>query len=218
MIKVLVVEDHLMTRMGLVHAISLMEDIELLAEAQDGQEGVMLAKQYKPDVILMDIGLPKIDGIKATEMIRDAQISSKILMFTSRDSQDDVFDSLSAGADGYIMKGTNEVQLRNAILAVNEGTAWLDPAIAKMVLSSIKKDKPQQTEEQKIALQNSYGLTERELETLQLIVDGYQNQEIADKLVISISTAKAHVHSILQKLYCKSRAQATRLALKEGLV
>lgn len=218
MIRVLVVEDHLMTRMGLVHAISLMEDIELIAEAQDGQEGVTLAKQYKPDVILMDIGLPKIDGIKATEMIREAQITSKILMFTSRDSQDDVFDSLSAGADGYIMKGTNEVQLKNAILAVNEGTAWLDPAIAKMVLSSIKKEKPQQTVEEKNALLNSYGLTERELETLQLIVDGYQNQEIADKLFISISTAKAHVHNILQKLYCKSRAQATRLAIKEGLV
>lgn len=218
MIRVLVVEDHLMTRMGLVHAISLMEDIELIAEAQDGQEGVTLAKQYKPDVILMDIGLPKIDGIKATEMIREAQITSKILMFTSRDSQDDVFDSLSAGADGYIMKGTNEVQLKNAILAVNEGTAWLDPAIAKMVLSSIKKEKPQQTVDEKNALLNSYGLTERELETLQLIVDGYQNQEIADKLFISISTAKAHVHNILQKLYCKSRAQATRLAIKEGLV
>lgn len=218
MIRVLVVEDHLMTRMGLVHAISLMEDIELIAEAQDGQEGVTLAKQYKPDVILMDIGLPKIDGIKATEMIREAQITSKILMFTSRDSQDDVFDSLSAGADGYIMKGTNEIQLKNAILAVNEGTAWLDPAIAKMVLSSIKKEKPQQSGEEKNALLNSYGLTERELETLQLIVDGYQNQEIADKLFISISTAKAHVHNILQKLYCKSRAQATRLAIKEGLV
>ncbi|MBO5948633.1 response regulator transcription factor [bacterium] len=218
MIRVLVVEDHLMTRMGLVHAISLMDDIELVAEAQDGQEGVTFAKQYKPDVILMDIGLPKIDGIKATEMIREAQITSKILMFTSRDSQDDVFDSLSAGADGYIMKGTNEIQLKNAILAVNEGTAWLDPAIAKMVLSSIKKEKPQQSEEEKNALLNSYGLTERELETLQLIVDGYQNQEIADKLFISISTAKAHVHNILQKLYCKSRAQATRLAIKEGLV
>ena len=204
MIRVLVVEDHLMTRMGLVHAISLMDDIELVAEAQDGQEGVTFAKQYKPDVILMDIGLPKIDGIKATEMIREAQITSKILMFTSRDSQDDVFDSLSAGADGYIMKGTNEIQLKNAILAVNEGTAWLDPAIAKMVLSSIKKEKPQQSEEEKNALLNSYGLTERELETLQLIVDGYQNQEIADKLFISISTAKAHVHNILQKLYCKS--------------
>ena len=218
MIRVLVVEDHLMTRMGLVHALSLMKDIELVAEASDGQMGINYAIQYKPDVILMDIGLPKVDGIQATKAIRDAQISSKILMFTSRDNQDDVFDSLSAGADGYIMKGANEAQIENAIKAVNDGTAWLDPAIAKMVLSSIKKDANTPTDAKTIAQNNVYGLTERELETLQLVVDGYQNQEIAEKLVISVSTAKAHVHSILQKLYCKSRAQATKLALKEGLV
>ena len=218
MIRVLVVEDHLMTRMGLVHALSLMKDIELVAEAEDGQMGINLAIRYKPDVVLMDIGLPKVDGINATKAIRDAQVPSKILMFTSRDSQDDVFDSLSAGADGYIMKGSNEVQIESAIKAVNDGTAWLDPAIAKMVLSSIRKDANTQNDAKTIAQNNIYGLTERELETLQLVVDGYQNQEIAEKLVISIATAKAHVHSILQKLYCKSRAQATKLALKEGLV
>ena len=217
MIKVLIVEDHLMTRMGLVHAISLMKDIKLVAQAQDGLEGVNFAKQYRPDVILMDIGLPKIDGIKATKEIRDAKIASKILMFTSRDGQDDVFDALSAGADGYIMKGANETQLENAITAVNDGTAWLDPAIAKMVLASIRKEEGQNSDT-KTMQDNIYGLTDRELETLQLIVDGYQNQEIAEKLIISISTAKAHVHNILQKLYCKSRAQATRLAIKEGLV
>ena len=216
MIKVLVVEDHIMTRMGLVHAISLMKNVELVAQAQDGLEGISLARQYNPDVILMDIGLPKIDGIKATKEIRDAKINSKILMFTSRDGKDDVFDALSAGADGYIMKGANETQLENAITAVNDGTAWLDPASAKMVLSSIKKE--QNDNENKNIQENIYGLTDRELETLQLIVDGYQNQEIADKLVVSLSTAKAHVHNILQKLYCKSRAQATRLAIKEGLV
>ena len=217
-VKVLLVEDHKMVRLGLSLVFENTEGIDMIGEADNGKKGVELALKLCPDVVLMDIGLPELDGIQATSLIKKSNPNIKILIFTSRDSEDDVFDSLSAGADGYIMKGANEEQMISAIKAVAEGTAWLDPAIAKMVLSSVKKEKPQQSEEEKNALLNSYGLTERELETLQLIVDGYQNQEIADKLFISISTAKAHVHNILQKLYCKSRAQATRLAIKEGLV
>ena len=218
-IKVLLVEDHTMTRLGLSVVLGRAEGIALVGEAEDGQKGVELAKQLLPDVILMDIGLPIIDGIEATKLIREAGLSSKILMFTSRDNEDDVFASLSAGADGYVMKGTDEQQLQTAIKAVNDGTAWLDAAIAKVVLANIQKQNSSNIKTNAdIAKINSYGLTDRELDVLSLIVDGLTNVQIAEKLVIAKATAKAHVHSILQKLYAENRTQATITALKEGLV
>ncbi len=218
-IKVLLVEDHTMTRMGLSLVLSQAEGIKLIGEAEDGQQGVAMAKELLPDVILMDIGLPIIDGIEATKLIRNAGLNSKILMFTSRDSEEDVFASLASGADGYVMKGINPEQLQSAIKAVNEGTAWLDPAVAKMVLSNIQRqDKVSAKCDTDLAKINAYGLTERELDVLGLIVDGLTNVQIAEKLVIAKATAKAHVHSILQKLYVENRTQATITALKEGLV
>ena len=218
-IKVLLIEDHTMTRMGLSLVLAQAEGITLIGEAEDGKKGVELAKELLPDVILMDIGLPIIDGIEATKIIKDSGLNSKILMFTSRDSEDDVFASLSSGADGYVMKGINPEQLQSAIKAVNEGTAWLDPAVAKLVLSNIQKQaKPSVKGDVDMAKANAYGLTDRELDVLSLIVDGLTNIQIAEKLVIAKATAKAHVHSILQKLYAENRTQATITALKEGLV
>ena len=222
MIKVLLVEDHTMVRLGLSLVFENCSDIELIGEADNGKTGVDLALKLKPDVVLMDIGLPELDGIQATALIKKTIPDMKILVFTSRESEDDVFDSLSAGADGYIMKGANEEQLITAIKAVAEGTAWLDPAIARLVLSSVKKNSaPDYCAVQKNnsgSVKNTYGLTERELEVLALIVEGLDNAQIAKKLVITLSTAKAHVHSILHKLYVKNRTQATIQAVKEGLV
>lgn len=218
-IRVLLVEDHTMTRLGLSFVLERAEGITLVGEAEDGQKGVELAKQLVPDVILMDIGLPIIDGIEATKLIREAGLNSKILMFTSRDSEEDVFASLASGADGYVMKGIDEQQLQSAIKAVNEGTAWLDSAVAKMVLANIQKQENKTIKAgADIAKINAYGLTDRELDVLSLIVDGLTNVQIAEKLVIAKATAKAHVHSILQKLYAENRTQATITALKEGLV
>lgn len=220
-IKVLLVEDHTMIRMGTALVIEKTEGIVLSGEAQDGQEGVEKAKEILPDVILMDIGLPVIDGIEATRQIKELNLNSKILIFTSRDSDDDVFAALAAGADGYIMKGATPEQLTAAIIAVNEGTAWLDPAIARLVLSSVQKQKAEDSATDSInykAGKNSFGLTEREMEVLALIVDGLSNPEIAEKLFITRATAKAHVHSILQKLYVDDRTQAAVTAMREGLV
>lgn len=226
--RVLLVEDHTMTRIGLSMVLAKNDSIEIIGEAEDGLMGVELAKELIPDVILMDIGLPHVDGIEATKTIKDLGLASKILIFTSRDSEDDVFSALAAGADGYIMKGANESQMVSAILAVGEGTAWLDPAIARMVLSNVQK---QQTvpagaiKSQEISsssgaksAKNTFGLTERELEVLGLIVNGLSNPQIAEKLVITRATAKAHVHSILQKLYVADRTQAAVYAMREGLV
>ena len=221
-IKVLLVEDHTMIRMGTALVIEKTEGIELVAQADDGEKGVNAAKEFLPDVILMDIGLPVIDGIEATRQIKELNLNSKILIFTSRENDDDVFAALAAGADGYIMKGATPEQLISAITAVSEGTAWLDPAIARLVLSNVQKQ-TQITEENQTQPvfkngKNSFGLTERELEVLGLIVDGLTNPEIAKKLFITRATAKAHVHSILQKLYVDDRTQAAVTAMREGLV
>lgn len=220
-INVFLIEDHKMVRLGLSLVFENTDGITLVGEADNGKKGVELALKLSPDVVLMDIGLPEMDGIQATSMIKKSNQNMKVLIFTSRDSEDDVFDSLSAGADGYIMKGANEEQMISAIKAVAEGTAWLDPAIAKLVLSNVKKQNSVQvtgTVPANNIAKNTYGLTERELEVLALIVEGLNNSEIAKRLVITISTAKAHVHSILQKLYVTNRTQATIQAVKEGLI
>lgn len=216
-IKILIVEDHLVARMGIAIVVENTPQFELLGQAQDGQEGVNLALKLNPDVILMDIGLPKIDGIEATRRIKESGLNSSVLMFTSRDSNEDVFAALKAGADGYIMKGSNEQTLINAIEAVSQKAGWLDPQIARIVLSGINEQKENQQDKTKVA-NNKYGLTKKELEVLSLIVEGLSNQEIAQRLVVSLSTTKAHVHSILQKLYLTDRTKAAVTAIKEGLV
>lgn len=223
-VKVLLVEDHTMVRLGLSLVFDNTDEIDLIGEADDGKKGVELALKLNPDVVLMDIGLPEMDGIQATSFIKRVNPNIKILIFTSRESDDDVFDALSAGADGYIMKGANEVQIIYAIKAVSEGTAWLDPAIARLVLSNVRRQNSSNilSENASIGInknaKNTYGLTDREIEVLALIVEGMGNEQIAKKLVITLSTAKAHVHNILQKLYVENRTQATIQAVKEGLV
>ena len=220
-INILLVEDHEFTRMGLAMKIENTPKYNLVAQATDGAEGVLMAQQYNPDVILMDIGLPKMDGISATKKIKEElKLDCAILMFTSRDSKDDIFAAFKAGADGYIMKGSSSENLTNAIDTVASHAAWIDSQIARVVLSSIQNENDIQNQNSKNQKEanKKYGLTKKELEVLSLIVDGLSNQEISEKLVVSISTTKAHVHNILQKLYLTDRTKAAIVALKEGLV
>ena len=217
MINVLLVEDHELYRMGLSMLLDKAEDIHLAAEASDGLEGVKKARDLSPDVILMDIGLPNMDGIEATQRIKEFLPETKILIFTSRNGEQDIFESFKAGADGYIMKGASPEQTITAINSVYEGVGWIDPGIAKVVFSNLQK--PSSTPSTVVNQnKNSYGLTDRELDVLALMVEGLSNPQIADKLIITRATAKAHVHSILQKLCASSRTQATVTAMKEGLV
>lgn len=221
MVRVLIVEDHDMARMGLSVILSKNPNIEIADMSADGQDGVDKALALEPDVVIMDIGLPTIDGIEATRKIKSSNPHIKVLMYTSREEEDDIFDSFKAGADGYITKGATSEQTVSAVLAVSEGAAWLDPAIAKVVLTNINKTSSSTERRGEINYKlgkNLYGLTEREMEVLALIVDGLTNPQIADKLVITISTTKTHVHSILQKLYVNSRSKAISMAMKEGLV
>ena len=199
------------------------ENIELVGQAENGIKGVELAKSLLPDVIIMDIGLPIIDGIEATKRIKQFNPNSKILIFTSRDNSDDIFEAFQSGADGYVMKDASREQICTAIRSVSEGVAWIDPAIAKLVLSNIQSPKEQVVpkvsgEINYHAGKQNYGLTEREMEVLALIVEGLTNVQIAKELTITTSTAKAHVHSILQKLSAETRAKATKKAIIEGLV
>lgn len=219
MINVLLVEDHELYRMGLTMLLDKAEEINLAAQAADGLDGIKKAREISPDVILMDIGLPNIDGIEATMRIKEFNPDVKVLIFTSRDSENDVFEAFKAGADGYIMKGATPEQTISAIKAVSEGIGWIDPSIAKMVFSNLQKPSSSIVSEPETKRNgNTYGLTERELDVLELMVEGLTNPEIADKLVITRATAKAHVHSILQKLCVATRTQATVTAMKEGLV
>ena len=221
MINVLLIEDHELYRMGLSMLLDKSDEINLVAEASDGLEGVKKAREFSPDVILMDIGLPNMDGIEATQRIKEFSPEVKILIFTSRDSEHDIFESFRAGADGYIMKGASPERTISAIKAVNDGVGWIDPAIAKIVFSNLHR--PQPSNITSISFSNNTGknvyvLKERELDVLALMVDGLSNPQIAEKLIITRATAKAHVHSILQKLCASTRTQATVTAMKEGLV
>lgn len=220
-IKVLIVEDHDMARLGLSVILSKNPNIQIVDMCADGQDGVDIALKLRPDVVIMDIGLPTIDGIEATRKIKNANERIKVLMYTSREDEDDIFDSFKAGADGYITKGATAEQTVAAVTAVSEGAGWLDPAIAKVVLTNIRKENATEKKRGEINYKlgkNLYGLTEREMEVLALIVDGLSNPQISEKLVITLSTTKTHVHSILQKLYVESRSKAVATAMKEGLV
>ncbi len=220
-VRVLIVEDHDMARMGLSVILGNNPNIEIAGMCADGLEGVDKAFEILPDVVVMDIGLPTIDGIEATKRIKNANPNIKVLMYTSRESEDDIFDSFQAGADGYITKGATSEQTVSAVLAVSDGAGWLDPAIAKVVLTNIRRGSSVNEKRGEINYKlgkNLYGLTEREMEVLALIVDGLTNPQIAEKLVITISTTKTHVHSILQKLYVNTRSKAISMAMKEGLV
>ena len=143
MINVLLVEDHELYRMGLSMLLEKADGIILCAEAADGADGIKKARELNPDVILMDIGLPNIDGIEATGRIKDFNPDVKILIFTSRDSDNDVFEAFKAGADGYIMKGATPEQTISAIKSVYEGIGWIDPAIARLVFSNLQRPEKQ---------------------------------------------------------------------------
>jgi len=222
--RVLIVEDHPMTLVGLKMLLEKNESVQVVGEAANGLEAVNLTDNAKPDVILMDIGLPEMDGVEATQKIKAAHPGIRIIMLTSKDNESDVFASLSAGADAYCMKGISIEALTSAIEAVKEGTAWLDPAVARMVLGRFQGGAP--APENGVsngaaasgAMLEDCPLTAREMEVLRLIVDGLSNPEIAERLTITKATAKAHVHSILQKLCVDDRTQAAVLAMRQGYV
>ena len=220
-INILIVEDHTLTRFGLKTALESLHLVKTISEAEDGETGIEIAKESRPDVVLMDLGLPGINGIQATRTIKEFDTSIKVIILTSHNNEDEVWAALGAGANAYCLKDIEPDRLIHVIESVYDGAAWLDPSIADTVLKRITGDKIKSShirnhqdehEEEKIQL------TDREMEVLKLIVDGFSNAEIAEKLFVSIHTAKAHVCNILQKLSVDDRTQAAIKALKDGLV
>lgn len=218
---VFLVEDHQMTLVGLKMLLEKESGIKVVGEASDGLTATQKIMQEKPDVVLMDIGLPEMDGIEATQIVKEKLPNTAVIMLTSKDNEQDVLAALAAGADAYCMKGVPPGTLAQVIQTVREGAAWLDPGIARIVLGKfrgISGSFDGATFQQEKKPPEDCPLTEREMEVLALIVEGLSNPEIAERLVITKATAKAHVHSILQKLCVDDRTQAAVLAMRQGYV
>lgn len=261
-INVLLVEDHQLTRLGLKVALHRTKDIHVIGEASNGQEAVTMAEKLKPDVILMDVGMPVMDGIQAASQIVSRDPSMKIIMLTQHDNDADIMASLAAGASGYCLKDVEPDRLYTAIRSVSTGDVWLDSAVASRVLkhysanaalasvpldsapAAVSGSQDNSTHENNFAAAHSLhkfdehestedhekgttpnidrpapeSLSPRELEVIKLIVDGLSNQEISDKLVVSLATTKTHVRNILNKLAVDDRTQAAVHAMRRGLV
>lgn len=212
-IKVIIVEDHVLTRIGLKTALEESSKIEIIAEAEYGEVGVDLTKKHEPDVVIMDLGLPNMNGIEATRLIKEYNSNIKVLVLTSHDSETEIIGALGAGADAYCMKDINPSQLIPVIKSIAQGGIWLDPVIAKTVLAhSINQSSPKEKNHSKAPL------SDREIEVLQLLADGLNNLEIAAKLSLSQHTVKAHTCNILQKLSVNDRTQAVVQAMRSGWI
>ena len=208
-IRLLVADDHAIVREGMNHLIAARPEMEIVAEAGDGAEAVQLAKIHQPDVILMDLVMPRMDGIAAIEAIKAEEPTSRILVLTSFAEDDKVFAAIKAGALGYLLKDSSPLALIQAIHDVHRGNSSLHPTIARKVIRELN---------QPPALPPTGDpLTEREVEILKLVAQGLTNQEIADRLSISPRTVGAHVGHILDKLHLANRTQAALYALRQGL-
>ena len=206
-IRVMLVDDHNVVRSGLATFLRAYEDLELVGEARNGQEAVDLCHRNKPDVILMDLMMPEMDGIAATRAILDDYPEIKIIAMTSFEEEKLVQGVLAAGAISYLLKNVTSDELAAAIRAASLGRSTLSPEAARVLVQATRPTK-----------QPSYDLTEREMEVLNLVVQGHSNQQIADGMVISVATVKAHISSILSKLQVSSRAEASAYAIKHKIV
>lgn len=210
---ILMAEDHKLMRVGLKSIFEDYDDLDVIAEAQTGVEAVKLAKELKPDVILMDIGLPELDGIQATKKIKEFDKNTKIIMLTSHSDENEVNNAIEAGVNAYALKDIKTEYLVMVLKSVKDGAVWFDPNIAHLVKNNTQKTASRADFKAKHA-----NLTEREYEVLKLIVDGKSNQEIATTLNISEHTAKAHVCNIIQKMLVDDRTQVAVKAIKENLI
>lgn len=243
-VSVVLIEDHDLSRIGLCAALKQYDDVEVIDNAANGKDGLQKVRTHQPDVALVDIGLPDIDGIEVTQKLKQYQadnpdFKTKILMLTMHDSEDSVMAAFAAGADSYSLKDVSMDSLVEAIRNTYEGNAWIDPAIARIVLKQAQSSKGASTTsnvsisagtaeddtqaitavaEEYQQLIKTYPLTDRELEVLELIVAGCSNADISKKLYITVGTVKTHVCHILNKLCADDRTQAAVRALRAGLV
>lgn len=217
-INIMLVEDHKLIRVGIKTLFDNTDGYNVIAEADTGKEAIEKALNSCPDVILLDIGLPDINGIKVLKSLQDKECKSKIIILSSHSNEDEVTKAFSLGINAYVIKDINTEILLFIVKTVYDGAMWLDPKIIPILRNRSEKIIPQK-QTSRASFRNSHSnLTQREYEVLKLVVDGKSNNEIANLLCISEHTAKAHVCNIIQKLVVDDRTQAAVKALKEGIV
>jgi len=210
-ITVMIVDDHEMVRKGAKGYLEAQPEIAVVAEAESGTEAVDLAREYVPDVVLMDLVMPGMDGVEATRKVKDISPRTQIIILTSFHEDEHIFPALQAGAISYMLKDVKATELVEAIRRASIGEATLHPRIASRLVRQFSRGKPDRS-----SLFTE--LTDREAEVLALIARGFTNQKIADDLVISVGTVKGHVSNILSKLHLADRTQAAVYAWQEGIV
>ncbi|WP_350302929.1 response regulator transcription factor [Peribacillus frigoritolerans] len=209
MIKVLFVDDHEMVRIGVSAYLSAQSDIEVIGEADNGLKAVELAMELRPDIILMDLVMPEMDGIEATKRIIEKWPDAKIIIVTSFLDDEKVYPALEAGATSYMLKTSKASEIARAVRSTFQGQSVLEPEVTGKMMEKLRRPKVTQLHDQ---------LTNREMEILLLMTQGKTNQEIADELYIALKTAKVHVSNILSKLAVQDRTQAVIYAFKHSLV
>ena len=211
-IRVLLVDDQALVRSGFRLILETRDDLEVVGEAEDGSQVVDLARRLKPDVILMDVRMPKVDGVEATRRLAAIGSPARVLILTTFDLDEYVYEAIRAGASGFLLKDVQPAQLVDAVRIVASGEAMLAPTVTRRLLEHFAGT-PASERPRELAR-----LTERELEILTLLADGLSNAELADQLFLSETTVKTHVSSVLRKLGLRDRVQAVVLAHRAGLV
>ena len=214
-IRVLIVDDHALFRRGLQMVLEGEADIEVVGEASDGSEAVKQAEESTPDVVLMDVRMPKRSGIEATRAIKDTLPSTRILMLTISDEEADLYEAIKAGASGYLLKEISIDEVANAVRQVNQGQSLISPSMASKLLSEFATMVKRRDERSQMP---GPRLTERELQVLRLVAKGLNNKDIGEDLFISENTVKNHVRNILEKLHLHSRMEAVVYAVREKLL
>lgn len=217
-IKILLVEDQKLMRIGIKSLFCDYPDLEIIGEAASGKEAIEKSKLIKPDVVLMDLGLPDMSGVEAVKQILEYNNNIRIIVLTSHTSEDEVMAALQAGASAYVIKDISTDFLMSVIKMIKAGAMWLDPHVVPFIRDKNCGVIPARQLSRNVFKERHSNLTQREYEVLKLIVDGQSNSDIAKTLTISEHTAKAHVCNIIQKLVVDDRTQAAVKALKEGLV
>ncbi|TMD63944.1 MAG: response regulator transcription factor [Chloroflexi bacterium] len=214
-VRILIVDDQELFREGLHTLLSMQPDLQVVGEARNGEEALRLAEDLKPDVVLMDLRMPVLNGVAATRRLKSTQPGIKVIVLTTFDDDEDVFEGLRAGAIGYLLKDVASEKLVEAIRAVARGAAFLQPSITGKVLAEFARLSPSLPPQAQPLVEP---LSERELDILRLLSQGASNKEIADDLVITVGTVKNHVTSILAKLGVRDRTQAALKAKELGIM
>ena len=209
-IRIVVADDHPVVRDGLVAILSTQPDFEIVAEAADGAQAAEMVRTLQPDVLLLDLEMPVMDGVAVLKLLRQEGATTRVIVFTAFDTDERILDAVQAGAQGYLLKGAPRDELFNAVRVVQGGGSLLQPIVASKLLRQVSSEQRTETV--------ADALTARELDVLRLLAQGQQIKEIAAQLVISERTVKFHVSSILGKLGAGNRTEAVRIAAQQGLV